>query len=112
VIHDFHLTSGATPNGGMVFDSAGNLYGTTFLGGYTAEVCNSDVPLPGCGLVFKLTPGSTGGWTYNVVKTFKGLPGGRPYAGLTLDGSGNIYGTTTGYATNNINFGTVFKITP
>src|SRR5262249_663802 len=66
VIHDFHLSSGATPNGNVVFDSAGNLYGTTFLGGHTGAPCEFDVPFPGCGVVFKLTPASAGGWTYSV----------------------------------------------
>jgi len=50
-LHDFSGgTDGANPAGGVVIDSSGNLYGTTFWGG-TGTACAE-----GCGLVFKITP--------------------------------------------------------
>ena len=68
----------------LVFDGAGNLYGTTSLGG-----------LYGYGTVFQLMP-SGGGWTENVIYNFQdGQDGGYPYSGLIFDQSGNLYGTTT-----------------
>jgi uncharacterized repeat protein (TIGR03803 family) len=82
-------------------DSAGNLYGTTQVGGVTAGVCAPN----GCGTVFKLDTTNT----YTVLYSFTGQPdGSAPAAGLVLDGSGNLYGTTkTGGASN---LGTVFKL--
>jgi hypothetical protein len=76
---------------GLTFDAAGNLYGTTILGGpYT--LCNGY----GCGEVFELSPNGSGGWNYNVLHKFTGLTdGGRPNAPVTLDSAGNIYGSTT-----------------
>ena len=58
---------GANPDGGLIFDSAGNLYGTTPLGG-----------ADGYGVVFKLTPTSSGGWRYHVLHTFIDNPGAHP----------------------------------
>jgi len=77
---------GATPYGGLVFDSAGNLWGTTALGGTYNN-----------GTIFQLVP-SGGGWTENVVYKFHGEnDGANPYAGLIVDQYGNFYGTTYGY---------------
>ena len=78
---------GAQPSGGLIFDTAGNLYGTTNFGG--SQNCKL-----GCGTIFKLTPAS-GNWTESVVYTFTGGSDGRePYAGLMSDAQGNFYGTT------------------
>jgi uncharacterized repeat protein (TIGR03803 family) len=75
---------GGGPYGGLVRDSAGNLYGTTLLGGVTGQ---------GYGVVFKL---DTDG-TETVLHTFTGgKDGGYPYAGLVMDSAGNLYGTTFG----------------
>jgi len=81
VIHDFsNAADGVNPNGGLVFDSAGNLYGTTFSGG---------------GTVFELTPVIGGGWTKTLVHAFSGhRDGAGPNGGLVMDGAGNLYGTT------------------
>lgn len=82
-------------------DSAGNLYGTTIAGGDAS--CD-------CGVVFKLSPGANDTWTYTVLHRFTGDDGAEPDANLTLDGKGNIYGTTaTGGAGG---AGVVFEITP
>jgi uncharacterized repeat protein (TIGR03803 family) len=74
---------GANPNSGLVFDKAGNLYGTTFTGGGY-----------GAGTVFKLTPGFNGKWAEAVIHTFNVQDGRGPAGGLVLDRRGNIYGVT------------------
>lgn len=91
VLHPFSGgNSGENPWGGLVFDGAGNLYGTTFLGGST-----SYCPGSGCGLVYKLARTNSGGWRYSAVHVFAGLPDGAgPLAGLVSDGDGTFYGTT------------------
>jgi uncharacterized repeat protein (TIGR03803 family) len=78
---------GAQPSGGLTFDAAGNLYGTTSFGG------SANCKL-GCGTIFKLTP-TSGGWAETVVYTFTGgSDGSEPYARLVSDAQGNFYGTT------------------
>ena len=91
----------------MIFDTAGNLYGTTTSGG-GSSACNF-----GCGTVFRLTPNSGGGWTESVLYGFCHLPkcadGDGSAAALIFDGSGNLYGTTVdGGASGS---GTVFRLT-
>ena len=76
---------GEQPYGPMISDAAGNLYGTTEFGGSQK-----------LGTVFKLAPGSGGTWTETVLYNFsEGTDGGQPQAGLVMDASGNLYGTTT-----------------
>jgi uncharacterized repeat protein (TIGR03803 family) len=101
ILHSFIGTDGCQPTGGLVMDAAGNMYGTTTTGG-TA----------GAGTVFKIT--KTG--TVTTVHTFTGQPDGAlPFATLTLDRAGNIYGTTPGggdpgCTTADQGCGIVFKI--
>ena len=66
----------------LVLDNAGNIYGTTVLGGDF-----------GTGSVFEVSPsGNT--WTHTVLYSFTGqADGGQPYKGVTLDAQGNLYGT-------------------
>ena len=96
---------GREPYARLRFDAAGNLYGTTLLGGNIGSVCSE-----GCGTVFKLTPG-TSGWTESVLYAFQGAgDGAAPYDGLALDAAGNLYGTAyTGGASAD---GVIFKLTP
>jgi len=78
---------GAEPAGGVVRDSAGNLYGTTYWGGGTG--CNYGY---GCGTVFRIDPSGT----ETILHKFSGADdGGIPNGGLTLDSKGNLYGTTS-----------------
>jgi len=100
VLHSFAGgKDGASPTAGLVFDAAGNLYGTTSAGGRY-----------GYGVVFKLTPGRLGGWKERVLRSFEGHPGQDPSSVLVLDAAGNLYGTTQG--DGQTTFGTVFEITP
>jgi len=102
VLYSFDgITGGEYPNGPLVWDAAGNVYGTTNGGGDTS--CEL------CGLVFKLD--AAGHET--VLHTFTGSPDGAyPYAGLIIDSSGNLYGTTYGGGGTacGLGCGTVFKV--
>ena len=105
VLSDFAGSGGPkVPYAGLMFDNAGNLYGTTELGGSNNQ-----------GTVFELTPNSNGVWTQTVLYNFTGnADGGQPYGGLLFDSAGNLYGTTNvGGSTNcSQGCGTVFKLTP
>jgi uncharacterized repeat protein (TIGR03803 family) len=95
-------SDGSNPAGNIVFDSAGNLYGVTQSGGSF-----------GLGAVYKLTPGadSNSRWTENIIYSFQGnSDGSQPFAGLTMDSAGNLYGTTNFGGTNGV--GTVYELTP
>jgi len=101
-LHTFVGTDGANPTPGLVADQNGNLFGTTSQGG---------VGTSAAGTVFKLAPPGTvgGAWTETVLHTFTGgADGAHPYAGLFLDTSGNLYGTTN--AGGAFNYGTVFEL--
>lgn len=92
-------TDGGTLDAGVIFDTAGNLYGTTASGGTNSV-----------GTVFELTP-SNGTWTESVLYNFKGsTDGGFPSAGLTIDKNGNLFSTT--YIGGTYSSGTVFQLTP
>jgi len=105
--------SGAADGGGpgygdLLFDPAGNIYGTTYMGGLKNSDCDP-FQSQTCGVVYKLTP-SNGAWTESVLYSFKGgSDGGNPYSGLILDQAGNFYGTT--YIGGLSGFGTVFQLT-
>jgi uncharacterized repeat protein (TIGR03803 family) len=101
-IHEF--TWAKNPEGNLVRDAAGNLYGTTYQG--PGSGCGG----LGCGAVWKLAPDPSGTWTVSILHVFKGADGGNPYAGLVLDAAGNLYGTTAGGGASNE--GTVFKLHP
>ena len=111
---------GAFPYAGLVFDSKGNLYGTTAIGGsQSGATCKRT---NGCGVVFEVSPPTGGGdnWTETVLYSFSaGSDGGFPYAGVIFDASGNLYGTTVqGGNTTGANCsgsdgcGVVFKLSP
>jgi uncharacterized repeat protein (TIGR03803 family) len=105
VLHDFYDSDGADPNASLIFDAAGNLYGTTFYGGNLSK-CGGF----GCGVVFELTPNSDGSWTESELYAFSGgADGGQPIAGLIFDTAGNLYGTSAYGGAHHR--GTVFKLT-
>ena len=89
---------------GVVFDHAGNLYGTIW--GPPSGNCNGG----GCGLIYKLAPQPSGPWKYSVVHTFEGNDGGDPTSTLIIDKNGNLYGTTGIGGANG--YGVVFELTP
>ncbi len=98
-------TSGDYPNGGVITDAQGTVFGTTSFGGTGS--CSGGA---GCGTVFALSPPSGGGssWTLNVLYNFQGgQDGSSPSAQLTLGPNGSLYGYTTGGT-----YGTVFQLTP
>jgi uncharacterized repeat protein (TIGR03803 family) len=81
----YYGPDGSTPAGGVIFDSAGNLYGTTSYGG------TSD-----CGTVYKLSPTASGPWKETILHNFACYPsdGAYPTGGLIFDSAGNLYGVT------------------
>ena len=85
--------------GDLIFDQAGNVYGTTQVGGSGGE-----------GIVYMLTPSSNGPWTKTVLHDFTGYPDGAvPLGGMIFDNAGNLYSTTQ-YG-GSANSGTVFQLT-
>lgn len=95
---------GADPNAGVVFDSVGNLYGTTVDGGGGV----------GAGVVFELSPAGGGAWSSKVIHSFEegGEDGFNPRGGLIFDAGGNLYGTTFQGGVGTGAQGTVFKLSP
>jgi uncharacterized repeat protein (TIGR03803 family) len=92
---------GGYPQGGLIIDSKGNLYGTTSGGGTSQS-----------GTVFQLSPGSNGTWAETVIYSFGFGPtdGSGPYGGLVIDSNGNLYGATRfGGASFR---GTVYELSP
>lgn len=103
---------GASPVADVVADGAGALYGTTaYGGGGSAPGCTGYIS--GCGTVFKLTPTGSG-YTESILYRFQGgNDGEQPQAGLIVDDSGALYGTTVfGGGCSTYGCGTVFKLTP
>jgi uncharacterized repeat protein (TIGR03803 family) len=108
ILHGFSNNGlGESPYMGLVFDTAGNLYGTTGAAGAY-----------GAGTVFELSPNGGGGWTQKVLHQFgNGTDGQSPWGGsLLIDTAGNLYGTTryggTGLCDsyNPVGCGTVFEL--
>jgi uncharacterized repeat protein (TIGR03803 family) len=91
--------NGFAPGNDLVFDKAGNLYGTA-----GSPACNG-----GCGVIFKLSPQKNGKWNYSVLHRFSMTDGDYPN-GLTMDDEGHLYGTTRGGG--KYGYGVVFEITP
>jgi len=90
---------GATPDAGVIFDKAGNLYGTTSSGGNYSS-----------GTVFELAK-ANGSWTESILYNFTGgKDGGVPSAAPVMDRNGNLFGTAFNGGTNG--YGTVFQLTP
>lgn len=106
VLHNFlgPALDGSNPDSGLVFDQQGNLYGTTTYGG--DQMCQF-----GCGTVYQLTPQGNGQWREHVIQRFQGTNGSAPYAPVTLDGSGNVYGVASACTLDECN-GTAFELMP
>lgn len=104
VLYSFAASfDGNKPVSGLIFDSSGNLYGTTTRGGFLGGGT-------GGGMVFELSPSSGGMWTETILADFE-LSFGNPsllYSNLTFDSGGNLYGTTLQGA----GVGSVFELTP
>lgn len=85
-LYGFSGPDGSHPNGGLVADAQGNLYGTTQDGGAN-----------NMGTVFKLSPPQSAGgtWTLTTLHSFAGTDGETPLAGVTIGPNGNLYGTTS-----------------
>ena len=93
VIHSFLDLPGGYPEVGLVFDAAGNLYGTT----------SADN-----GTIFEMSPQLSGGWKYRILHMFQYRStedGSGPLAALTFDAAGNLYGTTYIGGTLNCGYG-------
>ncbi len=110
IVQGLQCYDGEEPTDQLTFDSAGNLYGTTFGGG-------SGHLIQGGGTVFELSP-SADGWKETVLYNFCSLGGGdncpdgsNVWSGVTFDGEGNLYGTTmySGIAPAG---GTVYELSP
>jgi uncharacterized repeat protein (TIGR03803 family) len=94
---------GGFPAAGLIQDSAGNLYGTTYAGGGASNA----------GVVFELIrcDSQPSGYEFKVLYSFTGgADGSQPQAGLVRDGAGNLYGTTVSGGASGV--GVVFKLTP
>jgi uncharacterized repeat protein (TIGR03803 family) len=104
VLHAFQGSDHGGPDGGnptapVIFDSAENMYGSTYYGGAYAV-----------GTVFKMTPNLNGTWTETVLYSFQGGDdGANPNGSLSMDQQGNLYGETLGGGASNA--GVVFKLT-
>ncbi|HWY21097.1 MAG TPA: choice-of-anchor tandem repeat GloVer-containing protein [Candidatus Acidoferrum sp.] len=99
-VHNFAGgADGASPYAGVIRDAAGNLYGTTLMGGDVA--CNSGI---GCGTVFKLDPSGT----QTVLYKFTNVPDATAPGSLTRDAKDNFYGMGDYGGLSNI--GAVFKL--
>jgi uncharacterized repeat protein (TIGR03803 family) len=92
---------GGDPVAGLVIGTSNVMYGTTYSGG-----------AHGYGTVFQVAPSKAGVWTQKVLYSFAGgSDGAYPAAGLTLNSSGVLYGTTIRWR-NSAGFGTVFELIP
>jgi uncharacterized repeat protein (TIGR03803 family) len=103
VIHNFNLATGdgAGPEAGLLLDSHGNLFGTTFAGGVSSQ-CTTGYT---CGTVFEMSPANGGGWTETVIRNLGNIDG-HPGTPMTMDAHGNLYGTAAGFNT----YGSVFEL--
>jgi len=102
VVFSFAEDDGEYADTDLETNSAGNIYGTTVLGGNH-----------GSGTVFQLSP-TPNGWVQSVLYSFAGgADGGEPYKGVSIDGQGNLYGTavTGGSGSCEGGCGVVYKLT-
>ncbi len=103
ILHSFKGNDGSYPMGNLIFDGAGNLYGTTSGDGSNPST------------VFELKAKTGGGWTEKVLHYFYTSEDGlTPEAGVIFDKKGNLDGTTVGGGSNTcfLGCGVVFELTP
>ena len=131
IVHSFAGgTDGAEPEGGVLLDAQGDVFGTALAGGNGKQCsaapgggqkCGAEAGGsqncsgggPGCGIVFELIPDGKGGYTENILHTFTGgSDGAGPSTSLTADSSGNLYGTagSGGLAGCGSGCGTAFEL--
>jgi uncharacterized repeat protein (TIGR03803 family) len=110
ILHAFGTTSdpadGYVPRSDLLFDSTGNIFGTTQYGGDKGAICYGT----GCGTIFELSQ-SQGTWSRTTLYSFVHGNDHHPIAGLFLDGSGNLDGTSYDGVGNGM-YGAVFQLTP
>lgn len=90
-------TDGRGPNGEIAIDQIGNLYGTTHAGG-----------AGDWGAIFQVSPSGQETVLHSFDPGFDGSGGSRPFGGVILDASGNLYGTTSGEGIDA--FGNVYQL--
>jgi uncharacterized repeat protein (TIGR03803 family) len=114
VLTSFNFLNGGAagnPWGDLILDSAGNIYGTTLNGGaYDGNSSPCDSYDNGCGAVFKLAVNEQGSVLYAFDPNVR--DGINPFAGLILDGAGNLYGTASDACGGAlpVEWGNVFKL--
>jgi hypothetical protein len=96
-LHRFSGSDGQWPEGPVIFDGAGNLYGSTNAGGRGPDV------------VYELTPSGTA-WSEMTLHNFSGPDGAYPVGNLVFDNNGNLYGITS--KSGVFGRGTVFELSP
>ena len=95
----FNDADGSSPDGGLLADAHGDLFGTTELGG-----ANDD------GTVFEIKKTAAGyASTPTTLVSFNSADGASPLSGLIADADGDLFGTTSAGGANND--GTVFEMT-
>jgi len=106
IVHSFKGSpnDGYGPDGGLVVDAKGNVYGTTMAGGIENSGCGN---AGSCGTIFKISSEGDESVLYRFCSEEKCADGGEPTGGMQIDSEGNLYGTTAGGGTHL--HGTVFK---
>jgi uncharacterized repeat protein (TIGR03803 family) len=93
---------GDVPAGPVIFDSAGNFYGVTALGGGSTN----------CGTLYKFSL-SSGSWSENILHSFTcGADGGQPEGSLISDSTGRLYGVASDATIQATSLGAVYRVTP
>jgi len=114
VLHAFNFNDGSQPAANVAIDDDGVVYGTTVYGGTLTSKHNGKSP--GNGVVYALTPGKKGKWSYSILHTFSGLPtdGSNPAAPVTIGAKGVLFGTAKAGGTDCGGFGCgdAFSLTP
>jgi uncharacterized repeat protein (TIGR03803 family) len=111
IIYPFSFGDGAFPLSEVIFDAAGNLYGTTYGGELGGDCDGAPCSSCGfnCGMAYELTP-TQNGWVNTVLFNFNDDTGSNPSAGLVFDNAGNLYGVTPAGGLGGL--GTVFQLVP